>query len=252
MIYDKIRTHIANAEVGEAIKCFIDFVNEHYTQFASEIYIQSARFHQIEKERRLGVLPVDDYNIEINSINNNLLQIINSIEDLPQEHFKKKKGKEEVSKLLEDLENRFKQSRKKAKTIQTNATRLREKNDIARELGEIFINHPELIEANRETDSEGIINGIANKFKRVPTLEGIDFFETILKNNNNLGNFTKCNIANALGEIIYSGQLRIGDDKRVEDILSKLYPNSFQTVRLSILKVNAELDYFLGNVMSSK
>jgi hypothetical protein len=200
------------------------------------------------KEKRLGSIPREDFNLEMNSITHNLIQIIDSLEGQTETNYKPKKGKVAVLHTIRELEARFERSRKKAKTIQSNPTRLREKNDIVRELGEIFTNHPELIQDFTGTDSSAIITGIANKYKKVPDIEGIDFFESII--DKEMGNFTKCCIINAIAEIIYTGQLRIGDDQRIEKILLHLFPNSFQTVKLSITRVSAELDYFLGNVLS--
>ncbi|MBK6623335.1 MAG: hypothetical protein IPG32_21645 [Saprospirales bacterium] len=248
-MYKELMTLISQGEIRHTIELLLGFVDKHYTRFTPEVYLISSRFSQVSKENREGVLPHSDYTIEINSISKSLLDIVESIEGLSEENFKLKKNREEIMRAISELENRFDQSRTKAKTIQSNPTRLREKNEIARELGEIFINHPELIEPFYGTTSEGVITGIANRYKRLPELTGIDFFESIARND--MGNFTKCCIVNALAEIIYTGQLRIGDDQRISNILDSLFPNSFQTVKLSITRVSAELDYFLGNILSN-
>lgn len=249
MVYQELMTLIRQGEIKETIDKLIEFVDQHYTRITPDVYLISARFNQISKENNLGTLPRNDFNLELNSITNSLLEIIGSIEGLKNENFKKKKSKEEVLALITELETRFNNSRRKAKTIQSNPTRLREKNDIARELGEIFINHSDLIQSFYGTKSEGIIIGIANRYKRIPEVNGIDFMESVA--GNDLGNFTKCCIVNALAEIIYTGQLRIGDDQRMANILDILFPNSFQTVKLSITRVSAELDYFIGNILSN-
>ena len=103
-------------------------------------------------------------------------------------NYKKKKDKGEILALISELESRFNQCRKKAKTIQSNPTRLREKNEISREMGQVFLDYPKLIQSFYGTNSEGVITGIANHYKRLPELNGIDFFESISKNE--LGNFT--------------------------------------------------------------
>jgi hypothetical protein len=86
-------------------------------------------------------------------------------------------------------------------------------------------------------------------------MEGIDFFESVI--DVEMGNFTKCCIANALVEIIYTGQLHIQEDHRtvpdnirIARILDRLFPNSFQTVKLSITRVSAELDYFTSDLLA--
>lgn len=244
---EALRDLISGGELEQPIEELLKFVKDYYTRFAPEVIIISSRYNQIQSERRANTLPLSDYKIEINSIARSLLQIIDSVEGLSEKNFKPKKGKEDILPRIQDLERRFAQSRKKAKAIQSNPTRLREKNDIARELGEIFINHSELIESYYGTDSEGIITGISNRYKRVPEIDGIDFFESILPHVH--GNFTRCCIVNALAEIIYTGQLRFGDDQRIYKILDILHPDAAPTVGHNITRVNAELDYFLGKII---
>lgn len=250
MLHKELIDLISKGNLQDAITLLLSFVEKHYTRAAPEIYLISSRFNQVSKDFRLGIIPRSDYNLEINSITKGLLDISSSFEGIDEDKYKKKKSKDEVFKLIKELDDRFNQSRTKAKTIQSNPTRLREKNEIAKELGEIFINHPELIKEFEGSNSEGIITGIANKYKRLPETTGIAFFESVAKPS--LGNFTKCCIVNALAEIIYTGQLMIGDEQRITKILDLLFPDSFQTVKLSITRVSGELDYFLGNVLSSK
>ncbi|MEZ5040361.1 MAG: hypothetical protein R2828_10725 [Saprospiraceae bacterium] len=250
MVIPELKKLISKGETKATIERLLEFVSTYYTRFAPEVLMISSRFNQINLERNRGTLPIDDYKIEMNSITYSLLQIIESIEGLTEDNFKKKKRKEDVIELVAELDKRFAQSRRNANTIKSNPTRLREKNDVARELGDIFINHPELIDDFYNTSSEGIITGIANKYKRVPEISAIDFFESVAKNIS--GNFTKCCIVNALAEIIYTGQLRFGDDERIYNLLDILNPNSAQTVEKNISRVNTELNYFLGKVISDR
>lgn len=246
MVLSQLKTLISQGEVKEVIEILLDFVDKHYARFTPEVFLISSRFNQVEKEKRTGTIPRADLNIEMSSITRGLLEIIDSMEGLSESNYKKKESKEQVLVQIKDLQIRFDQCRKKAHAIQNNSTRLREKNEISRKMGDVFIDFPDLIQSFYGTQEEGIITGIANRYKKVPELSGIDFFESVPKNE--LGNFTKCCIVNALAEIIYSGQMRIGDEKRVEKILVDLFPNSYQTVKLSITRVSAELDYFLGNM----
>lgn len=243
MIHE-LKNLISQGETELTIKTLLEFVDKYYTRFASEVILISNRYSQISKELRLGTIPRSDYSLEINSINFGLLQIIDSIEGLEEKNFKKKKSKEEIIQTIEVLESRFDKSRKRASNIKTNASRLREKNDIARELGEIFINHPELIKDYFHTESDGIITGIANRYKRVPESDCIDFFESVLPNVS--GNFTKCCIINAMAELIYTGQFLGGDEKRIEYILITLFPDSSPTARQNINRVYTELEYFFS------
>ncbi|MEM6723475.1 MAG: hypothetical protein AAF598_05515 [Bacteroidota bacterium] len=242
-----LKNMILNGETNSCLQELYTFVQRYYTRFASDVILISSRHKQVEAERNQGVLPGDDYRLEMNSINRSILQIIDSIEGLTEANFKPKKSDSDVRLKIQELDERFEKSRKRAKAIQSNPSRLREKNDIARELGELFINHSELIGSFYGTTSEGIITGIANRYKRVPEIEGIDFFESVM--NNVDGNFTKCCIVNALAEIIYTGQLRIGDDQRIYQMLDTLHPESTTTVEHNITRVNSELDYFLGKIL---
>ncbi|MBK6947457.1 MAG: hypothetical protein IPH16_04660 [Haliscomenobacter sp.] len=246
MTHQQLMTLISQGEIEKTISVLLDFVGSHYARFATDIYLISGRFNQVEKERRQNTIPSGDYRIEINSIQKSLMDIIVSMEGLNEGSFKRKKNDVEILAQIKELENRFDLCRKKAKAIEKNPTRLREKNEISRELSQIFIDHPEMIQKFFGANSEGVISGIANRYKRLPELSGIDYFESISKID--LGNFTKCCIVNALAEILYSGQLRTGDDGRISKILDELFPNSYQTVRLSITRVSAELDYFSGNI----
>lgn len=235
---------ISQGEIQKVLDTMLGFVGQYYARFAPEIYLISARYNQVERESRMGTIPRSDYNIEINSITKCLIDIVASLEGIQPDKYKKKKSREEIQLLIAELENRFGQCRKKANNIQSTPTRLREKNEISREISQVFVDYPELIESYYGTQAEGIITGIANRYKRLPELSGIDFFESISKQN--LGNFTKCSIANAVAEILYAGQMRIGDDQRIVRILEDLFPNSFQTVKLSITRVSAELEYLVG------
>lgn len=248
MNHTELMTLISQGEVKKVIDTLLDFVDKYYARFATEVYLISSRFNQVEKENRMGTIPRSDYNIEMASIQKSLIDIINTLEGISDADYKKKKDKAEILALIEALEVRFSQSRKKAKTILSNPTRLREKNEISREMGQVFLDHPDLILRFYGTNDEGVITGIANRYKRLPELDGIDFFESVSKND--LGNFTKCCIVNAVAEILYTGQLRIGDDKRIAHILDDLFPRSYQTVKLSITRVSGELDYFLGNMLT--
>ena len=240
----ELKKLISEGETKATINKLLDFVDNYYTRFASEVIIISNRYNQISKELRLGTIPRTDYSQELQSINFGLLQIIDSIEGLEEKNFKKKKSKEEILNTIGILDARYDKSRKRSNNLKTNASRLREKNDIARELGEIFINHPAIIQDFHYTESDGIITGIANRYKRIPETESIGFFESVLKNVTS--NFTKCCIINALGELIYTGQFLGGDEKRIEYILVTLYSNGSPTVRQNINRVFTELEYFIS------
>lgn len=246
LIYNQLLELIGKDEIEKTLSLLSEFVNTHYARFTPEVILNKGRYSQIESEKVRGIISDEDYRREKNRIRENLTMIISSMEGLGAENFKPKKDEREIMMRIAELEISFGICRKKSQGFSSNASRLREKNDIARELGQLFIDYPELIKKFHGTEQEGVITGISNRYKRVPELSGIDFFESLSAKH--LGNFTKCCITNALAEILYSGQLSMGDDKRIAGILDNLFPNSYQTVRLSITRVSAELDYFAGNL----
>lgn len=235
-----------NGELEEVIERLKVFIGKYYTRLASDVLLISSRFNQVTIEMGQNKIGREDYSLEMESIRAEALRIIRSVEELGLENYREKDNKEDLLKQIKAHQERFEKSRGRANKIRSNAVRLREKNSIARELGDIFISSPELIEDYYKTDQEGIITGIANRFKRVPESSSLAFFESVELNS--LGNFTKCCVVNALMELIYSGQLLAGDEKRVDDLLDELYPKSHHTVKQNIIRVNSELDYYMGKI----
>lgn len=235
---------IGEGETKSAIDMLIGFIETYYARFATEVWLISSRYNQVMKEWIGGRLPLNDYQIELNSINKSILDIVNSVDDSDTGNFHVKKSIEEIQEAVLQLNERYENCRKKAKTIQTTVTRLREKNEIGRKLGELFINYPDLVDIYAETDREGIIIGLAIKFKIVPDTKAIDIFEGVV--DKMTGNFSRGCIVNALAEVVYSGQLRIGDDARIYAILDLLLTNADEPLEKNIIRVKTDLDYLLG------
>lgn len=246
---EKLKAFVIQGDIQDAISELVKMASNVYTDFALQIYQLSARYSQVIKEHNSGTIPQEDFWREHNSITASLLNILETIEDFHKGSLKRKKTKEEVINEIRSLGERFAATRKKAMQIRSNPTRLREKNEIIDKLAQIFIQNIELIKEFEATDDEGIIAGIANRYKKLPDVDGIDFFENSI--DKVVGNFTKSCIANALAEIIYTGQLRIGDDARIEDLLSSLSKDSAYAVLKNIEHVKAELYHFLGKNPSS-
>ena len=93
--------------------------------------------------------------------------------------------------------------------------------------------------------NQPIINAaIADKIIKIPDIDDLELLSTIAKEQ--IDNFTKGNIVNALAEIIYSGQIRIGDDKIIFHLLSELKLNADLPLLKNIERVYYALLYFLG------
>jgi hypothetical protein len=244
MEISRLKSLVRKGEVEDAINQLTEFVSEYHARFAKDVYLLSARFQLVKNERISGRMPIGDYQIEFNSITNSLWEIIKTLEDLDLDSYKKKKNQSDVEKEIMELAERYDHSRKKAKTIQTTPTRLREKNEICKKLVDIFINYPDLLSRFSNTENEGIIAGIANRFKIIPDTTGIDIFERVV--NKISGNFPKVCIVNALAEIVYSGQIRFGDELRIYGILDLLSEGAVGPLDKNIQRVRSELDYFLG------
>ncbi|MBL7774535.1 MAG: hypothetical protein JNK89_00945 [Saprospiraceae bacterium] len=237
---------IGKGEIKTVIDTLLQFLDSYYARFATDVLHISSRYNHITKERNAGILPPGDYNIELNSVSRSLIELVISIEGLNGSHYKTKKDVEAIREQVRELVCRYEECRKKAKTIQTIPTRLREKNEIGRKMGELFVSHPELIEAYRESGEEGVIVGLANRYRVVPDTDAIDIFESAVRNTT--GNFSRGCIVNALAEIVYSGQIRIGDDARIFNLLSTLSQNADEPLLRNIQRVEADLNYLLGRM----
>ncbi|MEL6191112.1 MAG: hypothetical protein AAFR66_03645, partial [Bacteroidota bacterium] len=135
-----------NGEMEEVIKKLKAFIEKYYTRLASDVLLLSSRFNQVTVEMGQNKIGREDYSLEMESIRAEALRIIRSVEELGLENYKEKDNREEILKRIKGHQERFEKSRGRANKIKSNAVRLREKNSIARELGDIFTSSPELIE----------------------------------------------------------------------------------------------------------
>jgi len=55
-------------------------------------------------------------------------------------------------------------------------------------------------------------------------------------------------IVNALAELIYSGQLRFGDEEKIKSILTRIKTNGDLPLKKNIERVEVALDFLLGKV----
>jgi hypothetical protein len=78
----------------------------------------------------------------------------------------------------------------------------------------------------------------------MPDVENLKLLKELT--NRTTGNYAKGQITNALGELVYTGQLRIGDDRLIQEILEKLKNESDLPLSKNIERVETALSYFVG------
>ena len=132
----------------------------------------------------------------------------------------------------------------KSRKIQNNSARLREKNQIVRKICQLLIKNPELIEQLKISNNQGIISGIAYKVNVMPNVEDLKLLKELTFKTRSY--YAKGHITNALGELVYSGQLRIGDDRLIEEILQDLKNESDLPLSKNIERVETALKYFVA------
>lgn len=198
-----------------------------------EIDTISSRYNSLRRAQIGNLISFEEGERELAKINNSLLVILNS-------NLKEAETEEDdLFKKLESLGEKYIESKK----IKNRPFRLREKNQITRKICQMLIEHPELMDKSKESKNQGILSGIAYKVRIVPDIEHLDLLESIAENSSS--NFAKGNIVNALGELVYSGQLRLGDDYRILSLLGRMKENSDEPLVKNVERVESALGYLL-------
>jgi hypothetical protein len=236
----QLKRLISEGEIDQVIKYLINFSENFYTELNKDIFHTSARYNYLLRDKINGVVSVQDYNLELNSITFGLIEIVTSINDLDPKYFKKVDSSNQIHEDIEKLSKEFDD----CQNIKSTPTRLRMKNHLSRKISEKFIQIPALINEFKFSDKEGIICGISDKIKLVPDNDDLDVLEEIARRATK--NFTKGKIVNAIAEILYSGQIRIGDDVRIDDLLDLLNNNADLPLEKNIERVRVALHYAIG------
>lgn len=200
-----------------------------------EIDLISSRFKSLHEHRNRNLISYEEGERELGKITLSLLNLLNT----------EPKGNKTTTTILEEIEE-LKQEWNAAGNIKNNASRVREKNQVARKIMELLIQDPTNISDLLDTNNEGIISGIALKTKVVPDIEDIEILEQLSQKC--IKNFSKGMIVNALAELIYSGQLRIGDEEKIENILTRIKTNCDLPLKKNIERVEVALDFLLGKL----
>ncbi|MEM7514740.1 MAG: hypothetical protein AAF388_27680, partial [Bacteroidota bacterium] len=235
-----VKKLISYGDIHEAMENLIQFTETTTIDMATEIYHTSARYRRLESEKKKGEISSQDYKLEYNSITLSLLEIADSIAEIDPRYMAQVASKDELRSEIETLADAFHE----ADRIRSNASRLRTKIHLARKMAEKLAQRPILIKEFEHTKDQAIICAIGRKIKMVPDIEELDILETLTYNADN--NVTKGFITNALAELIYSGQLRIGDDEIMRRILHELGKEGDKVLLTNVTRVEAALDFLTG------
>ena len=239
--YPKLKTLIATGNLDKVLNKLLAFIEGINTNVTKEVYLTSARYRSLELEKLRGAIDPDDYKREYNSITLSLLEIIDSLSTSTRSVFKEVPSQERIAAEIDELVKKFHE----ADTIKSVPSRLRTKVHLARLISEKLILWPELMKKYRGTTELAIICGIGRKVKMVSNIDDLDILESIVPHATT--SVSKGFLINGLAELIYSGQLRIGDDFRVRELLTHMKNESDDKVVLTnITFVETILDVLAG------
>ena len=238
MNVERLKTNFAKGNLKEVVSDLHSISDKYMLGFSDEILLISSRYFTIEKEKAKGLVTNENYSVEINSISSNILQVIENLEELNELKLKNK-SIDEIKKGFDALLKDFEESKK----IESTPTRLRMKNDLSYKISQKIIQYPDLVYQYLDNPSDGLICGISKKIQRIPDFEDLDLLEKIASKTKS--RFTKGGIANAIAELIYFGKIRLGDDKKINEILNVLKIDSDKTVQKNVERVEAALEYLL-------
>lgn len=227
---------VKKGHIEQVIKELNSLSGKYNTPFNKDINHTSARYYLLMRDKNNGI-STQDFKLVENSIIFGLQGLIESLNELNFDKVKLIASPPQIKKEIKKLAVTF----DKCQDISNNPTRVRMKNHIAQQICEKFVQAPDLIYLFQDSDSEGIICGISEKIKTYPDVNDLHILEKIAKKAQQ--NFTKGNIVNALAEIIYLGQIRLGDDSKIEDILTLLNKHTDIPLEKNIDRVRAALHF---------
>lgn len=237
---NQLRRAVAEGNLGQALHALIDYVEGSETPATTEVYLASARFRKLELEKQRGEISVNDHKTEFSSITYSLLEIIDQLSELDPHYFSEVPSMERIRAEIEELAQEFHQ----AMGIKSPLSRLRTQIHIARRMAEKMLLWPELLRSYQNTDDEALMCAIGRKVKIVADIEDLDVLEAIAPRAQSL--VTKGFLTNALAELIYSGQLRIGDDVRVRYLCDVLGKDGDMVLLTNVDRVIAMVDFMTG------
>lgn len=237
-----LKRSISFGNVGQVIEELIQFTEGSTSSMTTEIYLVSARYRSLESEKLRGGLDLKDYKLEFNSITLNLLEIIDAIQHASVGTFQQYCPKEKVREELEHLSKEFEET----DSMRSVPAMVRMKIYIARKMAEKIVPWPDLIKEYKGTTNQAMICAIGRKVKIVADTEDIEILASVAKNANN--HISKGFLVNALMELIYAGQLQLGDEIVVYELLDILEKNGNTPLVKNVERVRAGLDFLMGKI----
>lgn len=237
-----LKRSIAHGNIGHVIEELVLFTEGSSTSMTTEIYHTSARFKQLESEKLRGQITLQDYKIEFNSIVLSLLEILDTIQHSAAGTYQQVSPIELVRAELRELSTQFEET----ENIKSLASNLRMKIHIARKMAEKLIPWANLMKTFKDTKDQAFICAIGRKIKVLPNTEDLDILECVVPNAET--SISKGFLTNAIAELIYAGQIRWGDEVRIQEMLDILRIDGDRVLLTNIERVQAALDVLTGQI----
>lgn len=231
-----LKKSISHGNIAQVIEELIEFTEGSATSMTTEIYHAAARYRQLEAEKLRGQIALQDYKLEYNSITFTLLEIIDQIQHSAIGTYQQVNPMDQVKKELAMLSKQFEETN----DMRSLASNFRMKIHIARKMAEKLIPWPKLILEYKGTTDQAMICAIGRKVKILAEVTDMDVLETIVPNAKS--NLVKGFLTNALVELIYAGQLRWGDEERIQAMLNIMQKDADEVLLTNIIRVQATLD----------
>jgi hypothetical protein len=246
MNLQNLRTLLRKGQIKQALDHILAHSQQYAFAYHAEVLLISGRYYALVREEIRGTILASDRRREENAILWSLSQLADLVESEGDALGKASLPDSQVTQAIEALAAQFEETDREKMT----ASRLRTKNDLIRKISEQFIQKPHLVAEYLNSGQEGIIGGIAFKIKLLPCFNDLDILEALT--GETCGRFVKGTITNALAEIIYSGQLGLGDDQRVRRLLDRLLEKADLPLQKNVERVRVSLEYLLGNLPNDR
>lgn len=231
-----LKKSVSLGNIRQVIEELIEFTEGSTNHMTTEIYHVAARYRQLEAEKLRGHIALQDYKLEYNSITFTILEIIDQIQHSAIGTFQQICPMDQIRKELAMLSEQF----EKTNEMRSLASNFRMKIHIARKMAEKLIPWPKLILEYKGTKDQAMICAIGRKVKILAEVTDLDILETIVPNAES--DLVKGFLTNALVELIYAGQLRWGDEERIQTMLNMMQEGAEEVLLTNIIRVQATLD----------
>lgn len=236
-----LRKSISMGNIQTVVEELITFTEGSSSNLTTEIYFVSARYRTMESDKLRGVISLEDYKLEFNTIIGSLLEIVDRIQHAAAGTFQQVCPLDQVKVELEEMSVKFKE----ADEIKSPPSMFRTKIHIARKMADRLIPWPKLLKEYEGTSDPAMICAICRKVKVVAEVTDLNILESILPNAES--NIEKGFLTNALAEMIYAGQLMWGDEERLQAMLDQLNEKKEDPVlTTNVARVQAALDVMTG------